>query len=220
MMLNWNNIQTVLLDMDGTLLDLNFDTHIWLEHLPKRVAEKQEIDLDEAKMALYSQYKALEGTMDWYCLDYWSQTLDMDIPLLKEEVTHLIAIHPYVSEFLDAIRKIGKRAVLVTNAHQKSLSLKMKHTPIGDHLDAVISAHELGLPKEQMAFWTQLQGIEAFNASQTLLIDDNFTVLQSAKQYGIKYLLAIHQPDTQKDPKKSDEFTLPRSFKQIITPKK
>ncbi|HBT55971.1 MAG TPA: haloacid dehalogenase, partial [Pseudomonas sp.] len=33
-MLNWNAIDTVLLDMDGTLLDLHFDNHFWLEHMP------------------------------------------------------------------------------------------------------------------------------------------------------------------------------------------
>ena len=33
------DIDTVLLDMDGTLLDLHYDNHFWLEHLPQRYAE-------------------------------------------------------------------------------------------------------------------------------------------------------------------------------------
>ena len=37
--LPWSDIDTVLLDMDGTLLDLHFDNHFWLEHLPQRYAE-------------------------------------------------------------------------------------------------------------------------------------------------------------------------------------
>ncbi|MCP4043692.1 MAG: haloacid dehalogenase, partial [Gammaproteobacteria bacterium] len=34
--INWNSIHTVLLDMDGTLLDLHFDNQFWLEHVPLR----------------------------------------------------------------------------------------------------------------------------------------------------------------------------------------
>ena len=29
--LAWRDIDTVLLDMDGTLLDLHYDNHFWLE---------------------------------------------------------------------------------------------------------------------------------------------------------------------------------------------
>src|SRR5688572_6670841 len=35
-MIDWNAVDTVLLDMDGTLLDLHFDNYFWLTHLPKR----------------------------------------------------------------------------------------------------------------------------------------------------------------------------------------
>ena len=37
---DWENIETVLLDMDGTLLDLHFDNHFWLQHVPVCYAEK------------------------------------------------------------------------------------------------------------------------------------------------------------------------------------
>jgi len=51
-MLNWSEISTVLLDMDGTILDLHFDTHFWLEHLPMRYSEKTGISLEQAKEKL------------------------------------------------------------------------------------------------------------------------------------------------------------------------
>ena len=147
-MIAWANIDIVLLDMDGTLLDLHFDNYFWLEHVPKRYAERRNLSLDRAKQELLQRYKAVEGTMDWYCLDYWSGELGMDVPVLKEEVDHLIAVHPYVTEFLDAVRGSGRRTVLVTNAHGKSLALKMRRTRLGGHLHALVCAHDLGLPKE------------------------------------------------------------------------
>jgi putative hydrolase of the HAD superfamily len=60
--IDWQNIQTVFLDMDGTLLDLHFDNHFWLEHMPKRYAEKHDITVEQASHALSQKTKAIEGS--------------------------------------------------------------------------------------------------------------------------------------------------------------
>ena len=52
-MLDWNNISTVLLDMDGTLLDLHFDNYFWQHHVPVRYAEKHKLELDDARNFLF-----------------------------------------------------------------------------------------------------------------------------------------------------------------------
>jgi len=215
-MINWDNIQNVLLDMDGTLLDLHFDNYFWREHLPTRYAEKHSIDLTEAKSSLFSRFEKVEGTMQWYCLDYWAEELEMDIVFLKEEVTHLIAIHPHVIDFLRAMRRAGKHIALVTNAHQNSLELKMKHTSIGEYLDAVISSHSIGLPKEDPMFWLKLQKQLPFKAETSLLIDDNTTVLRSARTFGIAHLLAVKNPDSKQPPCDHAEFNAIHSFRDII----
>lgn len=215
-MLNWNHIDTIFLDMDGTLLDLNFDTHFWLEHVPLRYAEKHNITVQAAKQELFPRMRAIEGTMDWYCLDYWTRELDMDIPLLKEEVDHLIAVHPYVIAFLDAVRAIDKRIVLVTNAHMKSLDLKMERTELGHHLDAIICSHDYQLPKEEVRFWEKLQQHERFDPARTLLVDDSLAVLRSARDYGIAQLLAVYKPDSQQPKRDVGEFEAIHSFKDIL----
>jgi HAD superfamily hydrolase (TIGR01509 family) len=217
-MIDWKKIRTVLLDMDGTLLDLYYDNHFWQEHLPQRYAEKHGLGLDEAKAQLYARFNAVQGTMDWYCVDYWSRELDLDIALLKLEVAHLIAVHPHVTDFIDAVRASGRRALLVTNAHHTSLELKMQRTRLGGHLDAVISAHTIGIPKENHAFWRHLQRIEAFDPVHTLLIDDNIPVLQSARAFGIEHLLAVHTPDSRAAPKPTPGFAALRSFRDIFPP--
>jgi len=215
-MVNWNEIQNVLLDMDGTLLDLHFDNYFWREHLPARFAEKHSIGLDDAKSRLFPLFKQVEGTIQWYCLDYWSEELEMDIPVLKEEVAHLIAVHPHVIDFLRAMRRGGKHIALVTNAHNDSLSLKMKHTSIGEYLDAVISSHDIGLPKEEPDFWLKLQKRLPFRAESSLLIDDNTAVLHSAKRFGISHLLAVRHPDSNQPVSKSSEFNAISSFLDIM----
>jgi 5'-nucleotidase len=41
--LDWNNIDTVLLDMDGTLLDLAFDSQFWLQDVPQALSLQRAI---------------------------------------------------------------------------------------------------------------------------------------------------------------------------------
>ncbi len=215
-MIDWRDINWLFLDMDGTLLDLNFDTHFWQEHVPKRYAEQHGLDLDTARDELMPRYRKVEGTMDWYCLDYWSQQLDMDVALLKEEVDHLIQVFPGVTDFLDRVRAAGKHISLVTNAHQKSLDLKMDRTRLDGHFDDIICAHDLGLPKEHHDFWPRLHAIHPFEPAHTLFVDDSLPVLRSARSYGIRYLLAVHQPDTGMPPKDVGEFEAIHHFDDIM----
>src|SRR3989344_9545214 len=170
-MIVWGKIHTVLLDMDGTLLDLHYDNHFWLEHVPQRYAEQRGLPLAAAKAELMGRYKQAEGTLDWYCVDYWSRELKLDLPLLKEEVNHLIAVHPHVLDFLKAVRAAGRRLVLVTNAHGKAIDIKFRRTQLGHHFDAVVCSHDLGIPKENPGFWQKMQRVQPFAKESALLVD-------------------------------------------------
>ena len=205
-----------MLDMDGTLLDLNFDNHFWQEHVPLRYAQRHGMQLREAKDQLYTTFREIEGTMNWYCLDYWSETLDLDIEMLKREVRHLIGILPHVKDFLDRLRRAGKNILLVTNAHQKSLLLKMEETQLNEYFDHIICAHDIGLPKEDPAFWERLKKQHFFDIQHSLFVDDSLSVLRSAQKYGIKYLLAVRKPDTMAADRDTEEFSGINSFADIL----
>lgn len=215
-MIPWHLIQTVLLDMDGTLLDLHFDNYFWREHVPLRYAEQYGLDLHQAKSELIPRFRRAEGTIQWYCLDHWTEELGLDIVSLKREVEHLIALHPYVIDLLERLREHRKRVVLVTNAHRQSLALKMERTQLGAHLDAIICSHDFGMPKEDPRFWEHLQLIEPFVPKRSLLIDDSLPVLRSAQAYGIAHLLAVHRPDTCGPPRNVEEFPAVASFRDIL----
>lgn len=214
--LNWSDIHTVFLDMDGTLLDLHFDNYFWREHVPQHYAKYKHLSLEVAKEQFYAECKAIEGTLNWYCVDFWTEKLGLDIALLKEEVAHLIAEHPFVIEFLQAVKKIQRPIVLVTNAHQKSIDLKMRNTAFDEYLDQVISSHDLGFPKETPEFWHKLQTIYPFELAHTLLIDDSLSVLNAAREYGFQHLLAVRNPDTKQPPRNLDDFNVLESFADII----
>jgi 5'-nucleotidase len=216
MTLDWQLIDTVLLDMDGTLLDRHFDDHFWLEHVPKRYAEKHAISIASAKERLYLLFRSQENTLNWTDLDYWSAQLGLDIPVLKQEVDHLIAVHPFVIEFLLFLRQHGKGIYLVTNAHGKTLELKLRRTKIGPYFDGIFSAHDLGLPKEEPAFWGALQKKLPFVPERTMLGEDSETNLETARLFGIGYLIHVGRFSSQATAAVSDHFTTIKFFSELL----
>lgn len=213
---DWHTIDTVLLDMDGTLLDLRFDNHFWQEHLPRRYAEHHGRDHAEVSAELKARFKVHEGTLPWYSVDFWCDELGLDLMTLKHEVAHLIDIHPGVVDFLTAARQANKRVLLVTNAHHKSLTLKMARTGLSVHFDAMITSHELGLAKEDVAFWDRLRAVHPFDPGRTLLVDDTISVLDSAHRYGIAELRAIARPDTQQPVRAPTRYAALNTFHDLL----
>ncbi|MCQ4346452.1 GMP/IMP nucleotidase [Pseudomonas stutzeri] len=210
--LPWNRIDTVLLDMDGTLLDLHFDNQFWLRHLPQRYADKHAISLDAALAELLPLFQRHAGQLSWYCLDFWSRELDLPVRALKEEIAHLIALRPDADRFLAALRGAGKRVALITNAHRDSLSLKLERVELAPFFDRLISSHDYGFPKEDQQFWFALQQDFGFEPARSLFIDDSLPILRSARDYGIAHLLGIRQPDSRGEPKDTEEFAAVDSY--------
>ena len=215
-MIDWNSIDTVLLDMDGTLLDLHFDNYFWMDHLPRAYAEKHQITEEESSERLHSRFSSNQGTLDWYSLDHWSEQLDMDIPALKRELQHMISLRPHALEFLTQLHQSHRDVVMVTNAHRKTLDIKMDHVDITPWFDRVVVSHELQAPKEQQAFWHKLQALHPFDPARTLLIDDTERVLDSARDYGITHLLTLLQPDSQRQKRIDTRFPGIHHFDEIM----
>ncbi len=214
--IDWQNIDTILLDMDGTILDLHFDLHFWMEYMPLMFANKHGITHDEAKNKLYPILQAEEGKLHWYCLDYWQKRLQLNIIRLKEDVAHLIQIHPFVLEFLEQAKAHKKRIYLVTNAHQKILKLKMRITNLESYFDDIISSHDYNVAKEKQEFWQQLEGEIKFDKIKSIFFDDSLSVLKSAKQYGIGTIIAISKPSSKIDAKEVKGFTNIDTFKHAF----
>ncbi len=213
---SWSAVDTVLLDMDGTLLDKYFDDHFWEEYVPKIFAQENGISDQEARKELLQRYQRVESTLQWTDLDYWSEQLGLDIPELKCKVDHLIQVHPYVVDFLDYIKSINKTVHLVTNAHSKTLDIKLRKTALGSHFDRIVCSEEIGCAKEQPEFWTRLQDLLQFDRDRTLLADDTAKVLHAAKQYGMGFLIFVARPSSRLPVQHSADFPSVVFFNELI----
>ena len=214
--INWKSIKTVLLDMDGTLLDLNFDNYFWQEYLPIHWGSLNNIDALSAKKQLRDWYAKEAGTLSWYSLDFWTERLKFNVLELKSDVQHLIKYRPHAETFLQRLNESGFFVVMVTNAHEDLIKMKIEKTNIDIFFDRIISAHTIGHAKEEEPFWKKLQLEVPFNCDETLLIDDNLMVLRAARKYGIRNLLTIGKPDSHGPEQETAEFDAIHSFQDII----
>ncbi len=215
-MLEWDKIDTVLLDMDGTLLDLHYDNYFWLTHLPHRYAQIHNTNAEQTKAELTHRFVSERGSLQWYCTDYWSNELNIDVPALKREIDHKVAIRPFVNEFLNALKQSHRRCLLVTNAHRDSVDIKMNRINLLPLFDEVVSSHDYQSPKEQQQFWHSLHDQHPFEPSRTLLVDDTETVLASARTFGISHLVAPAQPDSKKEVRDNLAFPSIVHFDEIM----
>ena len=214
--LNWTDIDTVLLDMDGTLLDLHFDNFFWLNHLPKRYSEIHSISISSANEYIKQLTSQVKGTLNWYSTEYWSEKLNINIYQLKKEISSLIKVRPFVLEFLQELKSAEKKRILITNAHPESLKLKIKNTSIDKELDAIFTSHEFNHPKESQEFWSVLAKRIKFDPQRTLFIDDSPAILMAAEHFGIRYILGVNKPDTKKGAVKINVFNSISHFNEIL----
>jgi putative hydrolase of the HAD superfamily len=192
----WDRIETVLVDMDGTLLDLAFDNFFWLELVPARYAAHHRVSEAQAKDRILGAYRALEGSLAWYCIDHWTEALGMDLRSLNWEHRERIRYLPKATEFLAQVRSRGKRLWLVTNAHRAVLAVKVEKTGLDREVDALISAHDFHAPKESSEFWRRFAAENHFDPRTTLMVEDSLSVLTAARAFGLGFTLAIRRPDS------------------------
>ncbi len=205
---DWQNIDTVLLDMDGTLLDLNYDTSFWLDHLPAIWAQKNNVDLEQGRARFAPIFVEHAGTLNWYCIDFWSRELGLEVMDYKRDLAHKIRYRDTAEAFLARCRKETNDVRLITNAHRKTLDLKNEITQINRYFDQTLCSHELNRPKEDLLFWPALDELQPFDPERTLFIDDNESVLEAAHAYGIKHLYSILEPDSRRPRKTPSKFEM------------
>ena len=209
--------ETLMLDMDGTVLDLAFDNYVWNELVPDAYARRWNMSRDEARTHVFAEFRRVQGQLDWYCLDYWGEKLGLDILGIHHGVIERIGYLPGARRFLETVSKRNIRLLLVTNSHRDTLTVKTRATGIVDFFDRVYTSHDLGAAKEDQSFWHAVQEKETLDPASTLFIDDNVEVLRSARRFGVEQLLSVTRPDTSAPLRDSGEFAAVEGVADLLT---
>ena len=204
--IDWERGDTLLLDMDGVLLDLRFDNYFWHRYLPRHYGRRHGLGTAAARAELERRYAAVRERLDWYCVDYWSRELDMDVLGMKRHLRHRIKLRPGARRFLAALRRQGVRHHLLSDAHPSVIALKLEQLGLEQHFDSIHSSHDIGSPKQTAAFWPALASQLPFDATRSVLIDDTEAVLDAAADFGIAQLFTVRRPDSGKPPRRHSRF--------------
>jgi FMN phosphatase YigB (HAD superfamily) len=215
--LNWAEVDDVLLDMDGTLLDRHFDNFFFEEELPRRYAAKHGIPFDEALTKLLGLYRSVEGTLAWTDLQYWSRLLDMDLIAMTKEFDSLIRFHPDAKEFLSFLRTRKKRVSVLTNAHEAGIAIKVAKIGLDRHVDRIVSAFEVGHLKMRPEYWPACQRLLSFDPSRSLYIDDDEGCLTAARTHGLRHVYHRSKSSSQLPPHPSSQFPSIENFHVLMT---
>lgn len=185
---DWHQVDDVLLDMDGTLLDRHFDNFFFEEELPRRYATKYGLDAAEAREKLFALYRSVEGELNWTDLHYWTRTLNIDVIAMTKEFDYMIGFLPHADEFLRHLHAKGKRMHLVTNAHMAGVAIKVEKTGLDRYVHRILDAFEVGYLKMRPEYWPICQRLLGFDPKRTLYLDDDEACLDAAQQYGVGHI--------------------------------
>ncbi|HET7058600.1 MAG TPA: HAD family hydrolase [Nitrospiraceae bacterium] len=213
---DWNQVDDVLLDMDGTLLDRHFDNFFFEEELPRRYAAKHGLAAVEAREKLFALYRTVEGELDWTNLHYWTKTLDIDVIEMTKEFDYMIGFLPHAEEFLRHLNAKGKRVHLVTNAHTAGVAIKVKKTGLDHHVHRIVDAFEVGYLKMRAEYWPICQRLIGFEPKRTLYLDDDESCLNAAHAYGIGHIYHSAKSSSQLPPQRSARYRSIESLAAFI----
>ncbi len=214
--LDWDQIDDVLLDMDGTLLDRHFDNFFFEEELPRRYATLHGLSWEEARNRLMAMYRSVEGELAWTDLDYWTRRVGIDVVAMHKELDHMIGFLSGAEEFLRSLRKLGKRVTIVTNAHEAGVSVKVAKTGLDRYVDRIVDACEVGYLKMRPEYWPNCQRLLSFDPARSLFMDDDEGCLMAAKAFGVAYLVHSAKSSSKLPPAPLPQFLSITGFSSLM----
>jgi len=103
-----NTLKIISFDVDGTLVDLEYNDLIWFKEMPELVAKKKKISFEESLKLVKEEYTKLgEHNLNWYDINYWICYFDLEISPNKifEKYESQVKIFPEVVPLLEELKK-------------------------------------------------------------------------------------------------------------------
>ena len=210
----FKDIECLLIDMDGVILDNAYDNDFWQNQIPEVIADSKGIAFDDAKRLAIQIFNYKKNTKDWYDVDYWSNMLDIDIEAQKrsEKSFSRISLYDGVIDTLSVLKNKTKM-ILITNAHRKTLNIKLEKYNLTPYFDEMVCAHELNYVKEDIQLWYMLRSKYRLDYEKTLLVEDTINNINVGLSAGISG--AIYVGDEKFTV--SDKITKLSSINQILS---
>ena len=123
-----NTLKIISFDVDGTLVDLEYNDLIWFKEIPELVARKKNISFEESLKLVKEEYTKLgERNLNWYDINYWISYFSLEISPNKifEKYESQVKIFPEAIPLLEELRK-NFILIVITAMPREFLIPKMK----------------------------------------------------------------------------------------------
>ncbi|MGD0351910.1 MAG: HAD family hydrolase [Dehalococcoidia bacterium] len=112
-MVNPGDVKVVSFDVEGTLVTPDFSYAVWFEAIPRRYAEKNGINLEQARKAVEGEYRKVgDQRLEWYDVRYWFDKLGLGTPVpMMQRCENRVRYYPEVKEVLASLSEKYKLVV-------------------------------------------------------------------------------------------------------------
>jgi len=124
-----NTLKIISFDVDGTLVDLEYNDLIWFKEIPELVARKKKISFEKSLKFVHEEYAKLgEHNLNWYDINYWISYFGIEISPDKifEKYEPQVKIYPEVIPLLEELKK-KYILIVITAMPREFLIPKMKN---------------------------------------------------------------------------------------------
>ena len=187
-----NDIEAVIFDVDGTLLDSN---NVWLV-IDKVFMAERGLDYDEnfqKEIDGMSFHQVAEYSHDKYNL---SETPDELIEIWHnmalEEYDNNVMAKPGAKEFTDYLTKKGIKLVIATSNSHDLIKKSLKRNGIYDCMEHIYSSKNIGeTAKDSPEFYLNIASEINVEPSKCLVFDDIYPVIESVNKAGMRSCVVL-----------------------------
>jgi HAD superfamily hydrolase (TIGR01549 family) len=151
--------KVISFDLDGTLVHADFGNRVWLEGIPRKIAEKKGIRFSEAYAIVKKEYDSVgEENLLWYDIHYWLHRLGLATP--PEEL--LVAYEGCIEAVPHAEEVLGELSskyslVIASNAARIFVEKEVDHAGLLRYFSRLVSATtDYGMVKKEERFFVRL----------------------------------------------------------------
>lgn len=122
------DLKIISFDVDGTLVDLEYNDLVWFKEIPELVAQKKKIGFEESLKLVQEEYSKLgEHNLKWYDIKHWISYFDLKVSYIEilKKYESQVKIFPDVIPVLEEFKK-GFVFIVITAMPREFLIPKLK----------------------------------------------------------------------------------------------
>ncbi len=179
----FKNVKTFLLDFDGTLMN----KEIYVEMYPHIVNALEKKYGDKVKEAII-ELKAKTGEVDTYELCAKLNDLNLYYSILPTFIGKSKLLDGTV-DLLKKLNTAGKRVLLITNSHRRTIDLYLVKHDLGKYFDFVWANEDSDFSKSDENYWAELTMATNIIKEESIVISDDLERdVIPARNFGMKAL--------------------------------